>query len=92
MATMPVQLDEETLIREQVAQLELPKGVRLARVEPSVDWTGDPCWRIYFAVSKRIPLTKRRVEEVGKMKETLRDRLLALNISGWPFVHFLDAR
>jgi hypothetical protein len=92
MATAPVQLDEESLILDQIAKLELPKGVRFKRIEASLDWTGDPMWQIYFAVSKKIPLTKRRIEEVSRMKATLTGKLLDHNISAWPFVRFLDAR
>jgi len=92
MATVPVQLDEESLIREQIAQIDLPEGVRFKSLVPSSEWTGEPAWRIYFNVSTKIPFTKKRIAELGTMKINLRHRIFDLQLGKWPFIHFKDAK
>ncbi len=89
---MPLQLDEEALVRETIEQIALPKGVRLQRVEQSNAWTGEPALRIYFAVSKSIPLTTARVKALGRVREELVDKLLASGLEKWPFIRWLDAK
>jgi hypothetical protein len=88
MASAPVQLDEEGLIREQIAQIDLPEGVRLKSIEPASEWTGEPAWRLSFSLSRRIPLTDKRLSELSRMKDSLMDRIFALRLGKWPFVHF----
>ncbi len=92
MATAPVQLDEESLIREFVAQMTLPVGVKFKRVDQTVDSSGEPALKIYFAVSMKLPLTKKRVDDLSNLKNALQDRVFQANITKWPFVSFLEAK
>jgi hypothetical protein len=92
MASAAVQLDEESLIREIIAQTDLPDGVKFKRIEPTTEWTGEAAWRITFAVSKSIPLTKRRLEEIHRMRHSIQDQIFALKFDKWPFFSFVDAR
>ena len=92
MATGAVQVDEESLIREQIAQVELPEGVRFTKLVPSSEWTGEPAWRIYFSVSLKKPLTKRRLNQLNEMQRVLKDRIFALRLDKWPFIEFTDAK
>jgi len=92
MATAAVQLDEETLIREIIAQTDLPEGVKFKRIEPTTEWTGEAAWRITFSVKRSIPLTKRRLEELRRMRHSIQDRIFALKSDKWPFFSFVDAR
>jgi hypothetical protein len=92
MASAPVQLDEESLIREQIAQIELPEGVRFKSLEPMTESTGEPAWRITFSASTKIPLTNERLAELGNVRVSLEDRIFSLHLSKWPFIRFVDGR
>ena len=87
-----VKVDDETLVRGVLAALSIPEGVRLKRIEEVIDSTGVPALRIHFAVSKRIPLTPRRMADLGKLRRTLQEKLFSLEIEKWPYVQFQDAR
>jgi hypothetical protein len=90
MATMPVQLDEEALVRGEIAQIALPKGVSLIRVKPGSDSMGDPAFHLYFEVSTDIKLTGKRASDLASLHMQLIDRVLALRLGRWPVVHFVD--
>jgi len=92
MATASVQLDEESLIREQVGQIDLPDGVRFKRIVDGFEWTGEPAWHIYFAVSKQIPLTKRFMQRLSAIRKDLDARIFPLESGKWPFVHFEESK
>jgi hypothetical protein len=92
MTSAAVQLDEESLIREQIAQIDLPDGVRFKRIVDGFEWTGEPAWHIYFAVSKQIPLTKRFMQRLGAIRNDLDARIFRLQSGKWPFVHFEESK
>ena len=92
MAVAPVQIDEEALVREKIAELPLPKGVKFKHITKAVDWTGDPSFEIYFSVSKKIPLTKRYLTELVRVESDLKDRIFALKLERWPFVRFKEGK
>lgn len=91
MATAAVQLDEESLIRDFVAQTTLPVGVRFKRVDQAIDSSGEPALRIIFAVSRKFPLNKKRVNDLSDLKNALQDKVFRANIAKWPFVNFVEA-
>jgi hypothetical protein len=90
MATLAVQLDEEALVRGEIAQIALPKGVSLSRVTEGSDSMGDPAFRVYFEVSTGIKLTKKRVSDLASLHMQVIDRVLALRLGKWPIVYFVD--
>lgn len=93
MATMAVRVnEEEAVIRAKIAEISLPKGVRFIRIELSQMWDGDPAWKMYFSVSKSIPLTKGRIEEIFIMKKAVQRKVFEMETDKFPLVHFLDAR
>ncbi len=92
MATTPLQVDETDLVRETIEQIAFPKGMRLKSIQESPDSTGQLAWHIYLAVSKRIPLTKRRIAEIRRASSAVQDALLDLPTSKWPFVHLLEMK
>ncbi len=91
MASAPVEIDEESLIREQIARIELPEGVRFKKIEPRAEWTGEPAWQITFAVSKKIRLTKEFLGELHRIRDSVQDAIFPLNLGKWPFVRFTEA-
>ena len=92
MAAATVQLDEESLIREQIARIELPDGVRFKQIEPRAEWTGEAAWQITFAVSEEVPLTKRRLGQLHRVRDAVQDAVLPLGMGKWPFVRFTEDR
>jgi hypothetical protein len=87
-----VQVGEEELVREKIAETALPKGVRFKQSKKASDWTGDPSFEIYFAVSKKIPLTKRHLTELNRVDSDLTDRIFELKLDRWPFVIFEEEK
>ena len=92
MAAACVDLDERAMLEELVKQLEMPKGVRLQRVEDSSDWEGNPALRVYFNVSRRFPLDKKRVQSLSDLSSSVRKAAFSAGMKAWPFTHFLEVR
>ena len=88
----PVQLDEDSLIREKIAELTLPAGVKFKRIEQFYDWTGDPAVRIYFSVSRKARVVPKFIKELSALTVQLQDNILGLGLGKFPFVKFDDAR
>jgi hypothetical protein len=86
------QVDEEVLVREKIAELALPQGVKFKQIKKASDWTGDPSFEIYFSVSRRVPLTKRRLTELNQVRRDLTDRIFGLKLDRWPFVIFKEGK
>ena len=92
MASAAVQLDEESLIREFVAQMTLPVGVTFKRVDQAIDSSGEPALRVLFAVSMKLPLSKKRVNALSDLKNELQDKIFRANLPKWPYVSFVEVK
>jgi hypothetical protein len=92
MATTPVQVDEESLIREFVSQIALPPGVKLNRVEQVLDWTGDEALRIYFDVSMKFGYGRKRIAALTGMQNALTDKIFEAKIEKFPFFELLEVK
>jgi hypothetical protein len=94
MATAPVQLDEESLIRSFVDQIDLPPGVEFRGVDQATDLDGEPLLRIYFAVdvSREYPVTPKRIKALTSKRHKLQDRIFASQIEKWPLFSFLEVK
>ena len=92
MATLPVQLDEEALVLDKIRDVPLPQGVRFKRLEKSEFWLGEPAWRIYYTVSKKVPLTKKQVKALHALHTDVQDRILDLGLQRFPLVEFIETR
>jgi hypothetical protein len=92
MATLPVQLDEEALIRDLIADIDLPEGVNFDRIVLASEWTGEPCWQVHFVVAKKKTYTKAFVRRVGDIRRELHERLRHYSLEKWAFVNFDEAR
>jgi hypothetical protein len=86
------QVEEEKLVREKVAEIALPTGVKFLRVEPYVDWTGDPSLRLYFSVSKRRPLTPKSVRELSAAMRSVEEAVISLGLGKFPYYRLLESR
>ncbi len=69
-----------------------PDGVRLQRFFFDSDHSGDPAIRVVFGVSKKIPLTKRRVTTLTQFRIAVGDALWKLSLGPIPYVTFEDVR
>jgi hypothetical protein len=92
MATAPVQLDEESMIREFIRQMKLPPGVALARIDESTMWEGEPAFRIYFNVSVKYGYGRKRIQALSDMKTQLTRQVFDAKLERWPFVHLLEVK
>ena len=79
MATMAQpRVDEEAIIREKIAEVPLPVGVKFKSLEPMTEWTGEEAWRVIYTVSTRYPLTKKRLRALGTIEKGLSKLILPL--------------
>ena len=87
-----VRVDEEAIIREKIAEVPLPAGVKFKSLEPMTEWTGEDAWRVVYTVSTRYQLTKQRLRELGAIETGLMRAILPLGFGKWPFVKFIEVR
>ena len=83
---------EEAIIREKIAEVPLPAGVKFKSLEPMTEWTGEDAWRVVYTVSTRFPLTKKRLREIGMIEKGLSKLILPLGLGKWPFVKFIEVK
>lgn len=79
-------------ISKIIATLDAPPGVKLKKVDVGDDHSGDPALWIFFAATKRIKLTDRRVVELRKFADAVSDKVLEANLGPWPYVRFVEVR
>ena len=93
MGMVAVQVDEEAMVREAIATIEPPPGVRLRRINLDyVDSTGDAAVQVIFAVTRKIPLTKKRVIALSRFSTAVAETITRLGLPKWPFVKFTEMR
>ena len=92
MATLAVELDEESLVLDKISDVPLPEGVRFKRLERSAMWFGEPAWRLYYNVSRKIPLTKKRGKHLVDLHFEVQKRILDLGGDRFPLVEFIETR
>lgn len=92
MATLAAGVDEKALIEEQIRMVALPEGVRFKSVNEGEDWEGDPVWRIYFSVSKRVPLTRPFIKKLNAFQSEVVNRVIRLRLGRFPLVDWKESR
>ena len=85
-------VDEEAIIREKIAEVPLPVGVKFKALEPMTEWTGEEAWEITFTVSKKLPLTKKLFAQLRDVQRAVDERIFALRFGKFPFVRFTEGR
>jgi len=88
MATMPVQFDEEALMLEIIRGLKLPEGVKFKDLLPDNDWSGDPCWRVYFTVEKQSDFSTSYIRRVSAVRHALHEAMRPYSLDKWAYVSF----
>ena len=83
---------EEAIIREKIAEVPLPAGVKFKSLEPMTEWTGEDAWEITFVVAKELRLTKRLIRQLGDVHRAIEELVLPLKLGKWPFVNFVEGR
>jgi hypothetical protein len=93
MGTLAIQVDEEAVVREAIAMIEPPPGIRLRRINLDyVDSTGDAAVQIIFAVKKSIPLNKKRLIALSRFSRAVAESISQLGLPKWPFIKFTEMR
>jgi hypothetical protein len=92
MTSAPVQLDEESIVREFIGQMKLPPGVSFARIEEGTMWEGEPAFRIYFNVSVKYGYGRKRIQALSDMKRKIKRMVFDAKLVRWPFVHLLEVK
>lgn len=82
--------EEEPEVRELLAEVPLPAGVELQRIDAGEDWTGEPAMHIVLGVSQSVPLTKERVSDLRRVMQRIDNKMIDAGMPKWPFVHFVD--
>ena len=92
MAALAQSTPQEALVAEALGNVTLPKGVRLLRVYFDTDWAGDPAIRVVYGVSKKIPLTKARVQDLVVLSRAAAKATDELHLDRHTYVNFDDVR
>ena len=83
---------QEELVKEALATVSLPKGVRLLRFFFDTDHTGDPAVRVVYGVSKKVPLTARRGRELAALSQATSFAIRDTGIDRFAYTTFDDVR
>jgi hypothetical protein len=92
MAALATPTPLEAIVEETVKSFTPPKGIRLHRVYFDEDHTGDPAIRVIFVVTRKIELTKQRVQELSDFRLAVADALWKLQTERIPYVRYGVAR
>ena len=77
-------------VQSAVAEVQLPAGVHLQEVRLDTDHTGDPAVYVFYRVSKRIPLDKKRISELVQLQDAVTSTLDLLKTGRLPYIRFVD--
>jgi hypothetical protein len=79
--------DEVRQIQKVVKRHRLPADVLGVEVGFDLDWTGDPAARIRYFVEDDWYPSDEKIARLNKFTDAVRDDLLKVNNSYWPFIH-----
>ena len=85
-------VDEEAIIREKIAEVPLPAGVKFKSLEPMTEPTGELAWDITFTVAKKTRLSNKFLDQLGDVRHALYDRIFPLKFGRFPFIRFIEGR
>jgi hypothetical protein len=71
---------------------ERPSYVKKYQLEVGEDHTGDPAIWIHLKVTKDNNPSPQKVTELRKFADDLQNRILALRLRRWPYVHIAEVR
>jgi len=83
----PLEALKET-VAHAIAEVPMPKGVRLERIFFDNDHAGDPAIRVIFALTRRGPSDEERMNVLTDFRIAVRDRLWDLQTGYIPYVNF----
>ena len=90
MATMPVQVDEDAMVRAAIEAVPLPKGVRLQSIRDDIDSVGEPAYRITMTVSGPFPLPKKRIKQLVDWNMSVLMSVRSTGTERWPIIRFKE--
>jgi hypothetical protein len=80
--------EEVRQIQKVVKKHHLPPDVLAVEVDFDLDWTGDPAARISYFVEDDWHPSSEKIARLNRFADAVRDDLLKVNDSYWPFVRF----
>ncbi len=81
---------QEAAVQAVVSGVAVPAGVHLQEIRLDTDHSGDPAVYVFYRVSKRIPLTKKRVRELVAFQDAAASAIDALHTGRFPYIRFVD--
>jgi len=82
--------DDADAVRNIVAGLDLPDGLRSFAVELGDDSTGDPAVWIAFFVEDDLKPSKKKIDELNRVSDLVTSLLLREVPQRWPYVVFRE--
>ena len=82
----------EATVREAVASIPLPQGVKLLRLEFREDSTGDPAIFVIYSIDEPLKSTDEWIRELSALRDTARSRIRDLDESRFPYFRFVAAQ
>jgi hypothetical protein len=92
MAALAQSVPQEATIREVVASIPLPEGMKLLRIEFRNDSTGDPALFIIYSIDEALKSDDEWVKDLSDLTETARNRIRDLDEPRFPYFRFVAAQ
>ena len=82
---------QENVIRQVLASVPVPEGMKLQRLEFRNDSTGDPALFLVFSREKSHKSDEEQVEDLSTLKNAARRQLRDLGLPLFPYFIFVPA-
>jgi len=83
---------QETVIREIVTSIPLPEGIKLQRLEFRNDSTDDPALFLTYSIDESLKSDDEWVQDLSALTQATRRRLRDMDVSLFPYLHFVAAQ
>jgi hypothetical protein len=80
--------EEVRQLQKVVKKHHPPPDVLAVEVDFDLDWTGDPAARILYFVEDDWHPSDEKIARLNKFADAVKDDLLKVNNSYWPFIDF----
>jgi len=91
MAALAQPVPQEATIREVVASIPPPEGIKLLRIQFREDSTGDPALFIIYSIDESLKSDEEWVKDLADLTQVVRSRIRDLDEPRFPYFHFVAA-
>jgi hypothetical protein len=92
MAALAQPVLQEATIREVVASIPLPEGIKLLRIEFRNDSTGDPALFLIYSIDESLKSDDEWIQDLSALTKTTRSRIRDLDETRFPYLRFVAAQ